>query len=151
MGGRITRFKGPVQTGQFQGLVNDPVWDAEMVKRISCSTASPSVNATLPDSNIMSFLINVEVAIGGTAANQGVVKLGVTGDKTRYGKVEAISAVGTYPITSVSGLALLGLVSGANLVVISSVAAGAIGSGGVTLPQFSLYTRFQQLENLGNS
>lgn len=159
MGARITRFKGPVQTGSrtvstVSGATKqtDPgTWDVEMTKRVSLSAANASANVVLPDCHIKSFLANVEVAQGGTAANQAVIKLGVAGDKVHYAVIEAVSAVARYTPTTITALSFLSQTSGQTLVAIVSVAAGAIGSGGAAVPQFSLYVNFQQLENIGNS
>lgn len=143
MGGRITRFKGPVQTGQFQGLANDPVWDVEMVARVQLSAAALSANIQLPDCDIIGFSLNVETAIAGTA--QASFEVGTATDAVHYATIN-ISAVGRVVPTVVSCAALLAQTSGAVVVVKVSTPGAS-----PTPPTGTAYVFFRQLENLGNS
>lgn len=142
MGGRITRFKGPVQTGIFLGTASDPTWDAQMLDRVQLSASGLSANVVLPDCDIIGFAFNCETAIAGTA--QASFEIGTVTDAVHYGTMN-VSAAGRYTPTAVSCAALLALTSGAVVVVKVST------PGGSTPPTGTAYIFFRQLENLGNS
>lgn len=143
-GGKTTRFRGPVQTGLYGGDDKSLLWDVEMMKRASVSAAKTSATVNLPSCWIQSVDYQVEIAISGTA--QAPLKIGTASDLIHYGLVN-VSGVEKRSVVALSGLALdlTGTLSGNSVHVQLSANAG--GTTGVSLPQVSVWFKFQQAEN----
>lgn len=128
-----SNFSGPLSTGE-EALSTLGVVPA--VQRRSVSAKGVYAPLSLPASNITQIWVNVETAYDASA--NGTIRFGTSASVLQYGTV-AVSAIGRYDVTVVSGAALLALAEGTTFVAdVTAATAGTIG-------QASVYVMYHQL------
>lgn len=135
-----TRFKGPVRTGTpDRGAPSLNTIDTlPAVRRVSISGDAVYAVGPLPPCDIIRMWVNTETAWEGSAGTTSTLRIGTSGDNTRFGSI-VLSAAGSRDLT-VSAANLLALASGQQIIAdVTTVGTAGVGVG-------SFYVQYLQAE-----